>query len=56
MSKDEAIKILDRYKDWNEGQTSVSLAMNNIRTKEDDIYDSRRELILTAQNTLKEKS
>ncbi len=48
MTKEEAIAILEKYKSWNMGQKSTSLAFDGIRTQEDDIYDARRGLILNA--------
>ncbi len=54
LTKQECLDILDRYKNWNFGQKSISLITGKIRTVEDDIYDSRRDLILKTINRLKE--
>jgi hypothetical protein len=54
MTKEEALKILELYRHWNNGQTSLSLSMENKRTEEDDIYDERRRLIKTALRILQE--
>jgi hypothetical protein len=55
MTKEEAIAILDRYKNWNMGQKSANLAFGGSRTDEDDIYDARRALILKATKVLNEE-
>ncbi len=54
MNRKECIEILERFKNWNEGQVSVSLALHGTRTREDDIYDARRELVLKATKQLAE--
>ena len=54
MEREEAMKILELYRNWNEGQRSTSLAMHGIRTAEDDLLDARRELIKTATKRLAE--
>jgi len=50
MTKEEAIKILELYRDWNIGQKSLHL----INSTEDLIYNARRELILKATKVLGE--
>ncbi len=45
LTKDECFKVLELYKSWNKGQTSVTFACSGVRTKEDDILDARRDLI-----------
>ena len=52
MTAQECREILDRFKRWNHGQTSISLALHGIRTEEDDIYDERRRLIRAATKRL----
>ena len=52
MTKQEALKILELYRNWNTGQTSVSLAFESVRTPEDDILDERRKLITKALTVL----
>lgn len=54
MTKEECLEILDRYRNWNAGQTSVRLAFHGERTKEDDVLDARRELLLAATKRLAE--
>lgn len=54
LTKDECLKILNESKNWNNGQTSVKFAIHGIRTKEDDIYDAKRNLILNATKRLSE--
>jgi hypothetical protein len=56
LTKEECLNILSRYDGWNHGQTSTRLAICGIRTKEDDILDARRELILQATKRLTELS
>lgn len=56
MSREEAREILDRFKNWNTGQKSLEYSMYRERTREDDIFDARRELILAATKTLSEES
>ena len=55
MTKSEALDILDRFKDWNYNQKSISLAFDGVKTSADLIYDARRELILKAYNVLNDK-
>lgn len=52
MTRDEALKLLDLYRNWNVGQKSVTLAISGQRTAEDDIFDKRREAILLATTVL----
>ena len=52
MTRDEAEKVLDRYKNWNHGQKSIGLLFNGQRTAEDDILDARRAVILKATRIL----
>ena len=52
LSKEECQDILTRYHRWNHAQVSESLAGGGPRTKEDDIYDERRALILAATKRL----
>ena len=54
LTKQECLDILDRYKGWNDGQKSVSLAFTGKRVMEDDILDARRELVLAATRRLAE--
>lgn len=54
MTKEDCTEILDRYGNWNVGQTSVSFAMSGVRTAEDDVYDERRALLLAATKRLRE--
>ena len=54
LSKKECLEILDRFKNWNFGQKSFSLAFGGSRTTEDDIYDEQRKLILMAMKRLNE--
>ena len=59
MTEQVAMAILNKYRHWNTGQTSVDFAFYGTRTAEDDILDARRELILKATKALadeKEKS
>ena len=51
-SKEECLEILDRFKGWNKGQRSYSLALFGVRTTEDDILDAQRALILAAAKRL----
>lgn len=52
LTKDECLQILDRFKNWNHGQKSWSLALRGVRTEEDDILDARRRLIKAATSRL----
>lgn len=52
MTKEEAQEIISRYRAWNFGQQSTSLAFNGVRSVDDDIYDERRKLILCAYRSL----
>jgi hypothetical protein len=54
LTKEECEAILNRYANWNTGQTSISLAMKGVRTREDEILDERRELILAVTQRLRE--
>lgn len=54
LTKEDCVAILDRYRNWNEGQTSVSMALRGARTVEDDILDERRALVLAATKRLRE--
>ena len=54
LTKQECFTILSMWKDWNMAQTSVSRAFAGARTEEDDIYDARRRLIITATKRLEE--
>jgi hypothetical protein len=55
MTREEALKILGMYRDWNEGQKSVSFAFRGVRTDEDDVYDARRALLKEATELLRTK-
>lgn len=52
MTRDEALKIIELYRNWHVGQKSVSLATTGKRTPEDDVYDERRKLISVATTVL----
>ena len=52
MTNKEALDVLSLYRNWNTGNTSVSLAFVGKRTNEDDVLDSRRKLILSANAQL----
>ena len=52
MTREECEAVLHKYHRWSHGQTSESLAAGGPRTKEDDIYDERRALILAATKRL----
>ncbi len=52
MTPEVALKILVLYRDWNEGQKSVSFAMGGPRTAEDELYDQRRLLLRQAMHTV----
>jgi hypothetical protein len=54
VTREEAFRVLDLYRNWNFGQRSVALANRMPRTAEDDLYDERRALILKATKVLKE--
>ncbi len=54
LTKEECFRILDHYSDWNTGQKSRSHANGFGKKDEDRIYDSRRELILSATKRLAE--
>ena len=54
MTKAECFEILDRYKNWNSDQKSISRAFGGLRTDVDDILDERRRLILAATKRLRE--
>lgn len=56
MTRDEALKFIEIYKNWNVGQTSVSYAFSGKRTPEDDIFDERRRTLLEAYRILREKA
>ena len=48
MTKEEAWKIIEANKNWNTSQKSISWIFEGKRTKEDDIFDARREAIAQA--------
>jgi hypothetical protein len=52
MKREEAIELLKMYRNWNEGQLSVSLAFKGIRTAEDDVLDARRKMLIEASRVL----
>ena len=52
MERDEAMEIIKLYRNWNTGNTSVSLAFNGIRTSEDDVLDARRAALKKAHEVL----
>ena len=52
LTREEAIGILQLYRNWNEGQKSLSLASGGPRTREDDVYDARRALLIQATELL----
>jgi len=55
MDKKEAIEILERYKNWNKGQSSVEKSFGGEKTEEDEIYDLRRRLIKKAYTVFLEE-
>jgi hypothetical protein len=52
LTMQDCLDILDRFKDWNIEQKSLSLVFDGIRTTEDDIFDQQRKLILKATTRL----
>ena len=48
MTVEEAWKIVNACKGWNEGQKSVQHAFGGPRTAEDDILDARRSALKKA--------
>lgn len=54
MTKEDAWKIIEECRKWNNGQKSVSLAFNGVRTLEDDILDARRAALKKAWEVVSE--
>ncbi len=54
MTKEEAWKIIVQCQNWNTGQMSHDLASGGNRTKQDDVFDARREAIAEAWRTVGE--
>lgn len=52
MNKEEAMKIIELYRTWNEDQRSISAAFGGPRTDADDVYDARRRLLVEATRVL----
>lgn len=52
MTNQEAMAVLDKYRNWNTGQTSIDLAFHGKRTSEDDLLDARRKLMTEATKVL----
>lgn len=48
MTKEEAWRIIEECRKWNEGQTSASLAFRGVRTDEDDALDAKRKALAQA--------
>ena len=45
MNKDEAWKVIEKCKNWNPGQKSISYAFDGVRTAHDDLLDARRKAL-----------
>ena len=52
MTRKEAIELLELYRNWNTGQTSVCAALGGERTAEDDLLDARRAMLKRATELL----
>jgi hypothetical protein len=55
MTREEALEIVDRLRNWNTSQQSCSRAFGGKRTPEDDIYDARRAALAKAWKVLGEE-
>jgi len=54
MTFDQCMAVIKQFDGWNHGQKSIPLSFHGTRTTEDDIYDTRREMILKVNARLKE--
>lgn len=49
------VKLLEIHKDWNADSTSKEHLNGRPKTKTDDVYDSRRELLKDVQDEIKKR-
>jgi hypothetical protein len=54
MDFETAKWVIEQNRTWNSGQTSVSLAFNGQRTKEDDMLDERRATLAEAWRVVRQ--
>lgn len=52
MTRDEAWRIIDACRGWNEAQKSNSLIFNGVRDSHDDVLDARRAALAEAWRTV----
>jgi hypothetical protein len=52
MTREEAWRIIESCKDWNEGQKSTDLIFNGKRSTHDDVLDARRAALAEAWRTV----
>lgn len=52
LTKDDCLRIIELYRDWNMGQKSANRSMGGGRTEEDDLLDARRSMLKAVYSKL----